>query len=72
LLYSNAPTERVSSHVKLVKKPYQSHQKAKTTDAMKTGFWLLYEEKRASKIIFPMELILKTQQVKASLPVKSH
>ena len=62
LPFSNAPAERGFSHVKLVKKCYQIKKKAETTDAIiKTRFWLLNQEKTASEVNFPNNLILNSQ-----------
>ncbi|KAK4025142.1 hypothetical protein OUZ56_010642 [Daphnia magna] len=70
--YTSHPTkERVFSHLKEVKDDKQNRQETPTTDAiLKAKFWMLNEEKSASKIQFPKELvILAKNDVKSNAPI---
>jgi hypothetical protein len=56
--------ERAFSHLKEVKDDKQNRQETPTTDAiLKAKFWMLNEEKPASKIKFPKELVILAKNV---------
>jgi hypothetical protein len=58
------------SHLKEVKDDKQNRQETPTTDAiLKAKFWMLNEEKSASKIQFPKELVILAKNVKSNAPI---
>jgi hypothetical protein len=69
LPFSNAPVERGFSPFKLKRNPIRPNKKQKRQ--IKSSK-LVFQEKTASEVNFPNNLILKTQQVKANLAVKPH
>jgi hypothetical protein len=70
LPFSNASAETVFSHLKEVKDDKQNRQETPTTDAiLKAKFWMLNEEKSASKIQFPKELVILAKNVKSNAPI---
>lgn len=70
LPFSNAPSERVFSAMKLTKTPLRNKLDDKTVDAIvQTKSWLKNQGESASNVEIPKALIVSAQRVKSNAPI---